>query len=678
MLKNNRISFVIAVMILMMAAGMRFWHLTTLPAGFSQEEILDIRLADSAREGYIQVFYNLGGEGREGFYHTVLTAVTAVTGNGILGYNIFAAWLGMLTIALMYALARRLYGNLAGLGSMALLAFGFFPILLSRMVARETLLPLLTTAVMLTLALGLPVYWRRRGNQTQTSAFAALGLLLGIGFYVHPAGLLVALYGLLFVIYILFQRQHVTRQLLSYISFAALIALIVATPYLVSAIRLPELGGVTRLFQGFIGAPNAPIQRLMDGLLAIGLRGDPDPVYNIPGRPLFDPLSAVIILIGLVGGLRYFNKPRYALPVIALVALLPLALLSPDSPSFIAFATVLPVLALLFGLGIKVIIRLTNQPQAVLIGVTVLLLVSGAWTAYDLFGRWSAMPEVQTVYHTRLAQLAHRIDQTADDIPTVICQKAVSPDQPQIDLTSGQLISLMQHRRDADLRFVDCEHGLLFINGGGLQQVILTEPDALETTSPFVLDWLHRAAPLTGPNIPSDSIYVMEVASALADKVGAFTTTTLVQYPPESSLPGQQTVPPVRFGGNLTFLGYQLPDVDFYPPGGIITVTTYWRVDGVLPPDLTLFTHIIDDPAASPVANTDSISVSPDELHNRDVFMQVTYVPLSLGIPAGMYTVSTGAYQGGDKQRMDVLSATDDVSVANRLFLYGISVRPAG
>lgn len=677
MFKNNRISFVIAVIILLLAAALRFWNFTTLPPGFHADEILDIRLADSAREGYVQVFYNIEGEGREGFYHILLTAVNAVFGGGIMGYHLLAAWLGMLTIALVYALARRLYGNLAGLAAMALMAFSFFPVLLSRMVARETLLPLLTTAVLLALSLGLPVYWRRRSNQMMTTAFAALGLLLGISFYIHPAGLLIALCGLVVVVYILLLRMHITRQLLSYISFAALLALIVATPYLVSAIRLPEMGGAVRLIQGFMGSASSPWDRIVNGLLAIGVRGDVNPVFNLPGRPLFDPISALVIAAGILGGLYYFNKPRYALPIIALALLLPLALLSPESPSFIAFAAVLPVLALLFGLGAKVLAQNFEQnQQEVRLAIAVLLICTGVWTTLDLFGRWGKLPDVQVAYNARLAQLASRIDRTADDIPTLICEKQVAPNTQQLELTNGQLLSLMQHRQDPDLRFVDCDHGLLFINGGGLQQVIMTEPDALTTASPFVLDWLNRGTALSGANIPPNSIYIMEVASALADTVGRFTTTTPVWYPPEATLSGEETVPPVRFGGNLTFLGYQLPAVDFYPPGGIVTVTTYWRVDGSLPRDLQFFTHVLSDPSATPIANTDSISVKPMELRDRDVFMQVTYVALRPETPAGTYTVSTGAYQGGDKRRMDVLASDTGSLIANRLFLYTINVRP--
>ncbi|MBC8100696.1 MAG: hypothetical protein H7Y11_14745, partial [Armatimonadetes bacterium] len=637
------------------------------------------RLAETARQGYIQVFYNLNGVGREELYHVLLTAVTTFTGGGLLGYHILAAWLGMLTCALLYALGRRLYGNFAGLTAMGVFAFSFTPMLLARTVGRETLLPLLTVAILLALALGLPVYWRRRSNQTMTTAFAALGILIGASVYVHPAGLLLAVCGVGFTLYMLLMRRYITRQLVSFIGFGVLVLLITTTPYLVSTLRLPELSGVTRLMQGFT-SDTPLLERLSAGILAVGVRGDLSPVSNVPGRPLVDPVSALMMLIGAGAAVRYAAKPRYALVLFACITLLPLLLLHEASPLFSRYAPLLPVLALLAGLGARVMVkfavRMTGREALVgrvaAVGLSALLLFTLGWTTLDA-NRWAALPATQAAYNTRLQQIAQRIDLTADDLPTIVCIAPLSASDTRTDLTAGQLMGLMLHRTDADLRYVDCNQGMLFINGGGLQQVLLTEPDSAQLASPFILEWLQKAQPVTGTGVPSDSVLVLEVASALADVVGRFTTTAPVSYPPEAAQTDLPLLPPVRFGGNLTFLGYQIPDVASYPPGGVVTVTTFWRVDGALPSDLQFFTHILSDPSVQPIAQSDIISVNPAELRARDVLIQVTYVPLPVLTPADRYTVSIGAYQGGDKQRMAVLGA-DGATAADRLFLYTIDV----
>jgi hypothetical protein len=231
---------------------------------------------------------------------------------------------------------------------------------------------------------------------------------------------------------------------------------------------------------------------------------------------------------------------------------------------------------------------------------------------------------------------------------------------------------LMMHRDDSLLRWVDCDNGFVFVNGGEWQHVILTETDILQTASPFIQEWLSQAVAIDA--LPPDSGWVMRVAPLLADTLGKFTTTIPLTFPPEAAVTEFASRPPQRFEGNLTLLGYQLPIVETYPPGGVVTVVTYWRVDGVLPLDLTLFTHILSDPSARPVAQNDVFSLLPGQLNNRDVFLQVTYVPLSELVPAGEYTVSTGAYQGGDKQRMGILDQDGHV-IADRLFLYTIHVQ---
>ncbi len=82
--------------------------------------------------------------------------------------------------------------------------------------------------------------------------------------------------------------------------------------------------------------------------------------------------------------------------------------------------------------------------------------------------------------------------------------------------------------------------------------------------------------------------------------------------------------PPIRFGGNVTFLGYDHDWAPTYAPGDVVPVVTYWRVDGYVPPDLRLFTHILSDPT-NPVAQSDPISVLPGaasparHLHSGDL-----------------------------------------------------------
>ncbi len=230
----------------------------------------------------------------------------------------------------------------------------------------------------------------------------------------------------------------------------------------------------------------------------------------------------------------------------------------------------------------------------------------------------------------------------------------------------------MMNHKDIPLRYEDCGSGMIFVNGGDKQQVIMPDPQTLTLMQPYLRRWLDQGTPLT--DMPTDSVVLLDVSKPLADVVGRFTTTAPAGYAPDAEGGSGLAVPPVRFGGNLSFLGYEKDGDQVYSPGGIYTSVTYWRVDGVVPPDLRLFTHILADPASAPAAQNDTISVKDlSQLQDRDVFIQIIFVPLPQNMPQGMYGISIGAYTAGDDARMPVLF--NDTPRGNRLFIGQITVQ---
>lgn len=674
MLLSSRTGYALAAGLLLIAAVLRFWNLGTLPPGLHPGEIIDLRITETVRQGSVSVFYDLQslGEagGREGLYHMLLAAVSTFTGSGLIGYRVLSVLANLLMLALVYALAARLYGPLGGVAALLLLTVSMWPVLLGRTIGRETLLPLLVAAILLALARALPVYSQPTGREPGTTPFAALGLLLGLGFYIHPAHFLLALGTMLFIAFMIISPQPLSRRTLSYIGFAILVMIIVTVPYMVSSIRLPGLDGAGRVFGDYRIAIKPPLEAALDGLAGIFFTGDASPIHNLPGRPLVDLFSGVILVIGFLAALRRWHRPRFTLPLVLLVALLPVALLRPESPDFNAFTVLLPVLALFFGLGVTTLansLRAAARP-VIALGLAGILAFNLVWLSRDFFTTWPNLPPVQEAYHGRIAQLAHHIDSTARDLPTVVCIPSIASLTPQPALSETQLLVLMMHTRDTGIRYADCGSGFVLTNGGEQQQVILSAPGMLDKIHPYVREWLLRGQIQSSASLPPDSVIVMNVARDLADTIGGFTTMAPVTYAPEA--PGGSTLvfPPVSFGGNLTFLGYERDASTTFRPGSIITSITYWRVDGLPPPDIRLFTHILSDPAAI-VSQTDTISVLASHLHERDVVIQITFVRLPASTPDSQYAVSIGAYQESDNRRLAVL--VDGQERGTRLFLTG-------
>jgi hypothetical protein len=676
---SSRTSYALAVLVLLVAAVFRLWDITTLPSGLQPGEIDDIRITETVRQGRVEVFYALSTEGREGLYHTALTVVTGAIGGGLLGYRMLSFWAGMLALSAIYALVRRLYSPLAGLCAMALLAVSMWPILLSRTVSRETLLPLLISGVLLSLAYGLRISRLRPSHVPSTTSFTALGVLLGLGLYIHPVSFIVILMTMLFIAYFVLSRQHLSRRTLGYIGFAIVIMIVIATPYMISSIRLPDLAGPARVFEGFASVRPTPVRALGNGLPGFFLAGDKNAIFNLPGRPLIDLVSGAFMIAGLLVCLRYWRQPRFALPLIATLVLAPMGLLLADSPNWEGFTILLPLVALFFGIGVSAIFQSLPPKTRPLMGagLVALLAFNAAWTSRDLFVLWPQLPEVQAAYNSPLGQLAHYLDLTAGTLPAVVCVPTVNSAETD-GLDTFELLALMMNRQNVSIRYVDCgaranrePAGLILANGGEPQQIIVPPPEAFADINPFVHDWLMQGQPVADPSVPADSVFVLDVADRLADTIGRFTTTAQAFYAPESPGGMALTFPPVRFGGNITFLGYEPLNNTTYKRGDYLTAITYWRVDGIVPPDLRLFTHLLSDPQTI-AAQSDTLSALSTQLQPRDIFVQIMVIRIPQVLQPGNYRVSVGAYEDYSDTRLNVFDG--DQERGTRLFLDEIEV----
>ncbi|HVU10521.1 MAG TPA: hypothetical protein VHD90_04555, partial [Phototrophicaceae bacterium] len=403
--------------------------------------------------------------------------------------------------------------------------------------------------------------------------------------------------------------------------------------------------------------------------------GDSNPLLNLPGRPLIDLVSGVIMIIGVIVTLRWWRQARCALLLIALVFIVPTALHAPSSPNFLAYAPLLPLIALFFGVGVSTLYHSLprGSRRIAALGLIALLAFNLVWVTRDFFTNWVALPDMQSAYNVRLGELAHYIDLTAGQTPTVICTSDLKAPTNPIILTNTQLLALMMNRQDAVLRYADCGSALILTDGGNLEQVILSDPTGINAVNPTLQTWLAQGTMLSQANLPPQSVIRLQVADALANHIGSFMTTAPIRFDPQAGGDQQVAAPPLTFGGNLTFLGYEHSWAPTYSPGDVVPVTTYWRVDGVVPSDLRLFTHILADPT-SIAAQNDPISVLAETLRPRDIFIQVTYVMLPRTMPLGKYSISVGAYRDTTPQmRLPVL--VNGQPHGTRLFLGQITVQ---
>ncbi len=665
----------IAVTLLLLAAVLRLWDLGTLPPGFSDQEIGVLSITRQTQLGQIVVFASDHGEGQETLFHVLQATVTGLAGDGLITLRLPAVAIGLLTLAALFVLARRLHGTRVALLAVALMAVGFWPVLLSRLSLREVLVPFFTVAILLALVNAFHIRREVSPDPPTTIAFTALGLTMAVSLYAHWLGLWLAAGVTAIVAYLFLSRQHISRRAAGASSFAILISLILAIPYVATTLRLPALSGVSSMSAAM--SPANLLQAIFEGLAAIVARGDLNPAYNLPGRPLLDPVTALLLVIGLAASLRHWRQPANLIPALAALILLIPALLSTEAGSFLGFVGVLPLLYLMAALGLSAVLDWLGQRGIwhwrlglLSAGLPIVLVAFNLlWTGVDLFGIWPAQSQVQIAYNASRGLLANHLDRTADRLPTVVCSPHLLDTEAQ--LSDPALLALMMQRENAPLRYVDCANGLIIAEGGAHQQFAFTDLSIQSRMYDVLRSWLYNRPTLPVAGLQPGSLLEMNVEGQLQNAIGRLLTTAPTGWAPESPGGAGSAPLPARFGGNLTFLGYAPPRDPTFAPGDVVPIITYWRADGPVPPDVRIFTHLLSDPAAL-VAQNQAINVSASTLHNRDVFIQVNYIVLPESVPAGDYVISIGLYRSESGERLPVYDGENERG--NRLFLYAIAV----
>ena len=280
---NRRLEALLVLGLLLLAAALRIWDLTRLPPGFNAHELASIRITETVRQGDVAVYYQIdAAPGRAGLYAIGSMITTELTGGGLLGYRLFSLAGASFALALLYALARRLFGVPVALIALGIMTVNLRAILLARSATAESWVPayVLLTLLLLTMAFNL----RRevRFHTPSTVHFALLAVLLGGSGYLHYSGLVLGPLAVLFFIHLMITQQPLSRRVWSAGFFLLVLATIVAAPYLISTIRHPEL---SEPYMVWTERPH-DVRDVIDGALhAIGgviWRGDPRITHNLP------------------------------------------------------------------------------------------------------------------------------------------------------------------------------------------------------------------------------------------------------------------------------------------------------------------------------------------------------------------------------------------------------------
>jgi 4-amino-4-deoxy-L-arabinose transferase-like glycosyltransferase len=639
-----------ATAILLIAAIFRLAALHDVPPGLSQDEVLDADIATFIRQGRHAIFFR-EGYGHEPLYHYWAAPFQALLGDNVLSVRLPAVTLGLLLVAATMRWARRDFGEVAAVVTGVGLAISWWPIIFSRIGLRPILEPLLLVAA--------AWFWRRRPWLA--------GVFLGLSLYSYTGARVVFLIPVVLALLQLLVRQPAParRQQVQAAAIILVVALALYAPLYLTLRADPTLqqrieqlvGPLEALRQGNAGPA---LQMTVATVGVFSFRGDPRWTYTLPGRPLFDPLTAILFYGGLLLASARWRRPRYTLILAWLgVTLLPSAL-TPQAPSTVRLVGAMPVVYLLPGLAVgwvwsrsagvqgcrgagvgdlrRFSIPLPRSPVPLLV-LVVLFTLNVFLTIRDGFIRWPAAVETRLNHYQTV------------------------------------LLDMGRHWQQAPVeRLVVADSFFEPIDADSLRRNLGLNPGAR-----WVQTGTDRAGavvfPGNGANEANGRFYVPEFAAPPAELLAAAGVPQQPLYRSQSEpsfavyrLPAAPDVAPmsqpVTFDGIITLLGY---NVQPRQEGQPLTLITYWQVEARLPWDLTAFVHLVAADG-SIVAQHDGLDAAPATLQPGDSFIQRHVLSLPNTLPDSS-RLQLGLYTFHDQRRL-----THAGEPADRILLAGESL----
>jgi 4-amino-4-deoxy-L-arabinose transferase-like glycosyltransferase len=656
---NKRIELLLVTGLLLLAALLRTWDLARLPPGFSDNELAYLRMTETVHQRDVAVYYQVGdGHGRAGMYAVGNALVMEMLGGGLFGYRILPLWAGMLALALLYALARRLFGVPVALIALGVMSTNLRAVILARTASAEALMPAYVLLTLLVLAAAFNLRHEIRFRTPTTSSFALLAVLFGAAGYLNYTGLVLGPLAVVFFVHLLITRQPMSRRVWSAAIFVIVLATVVAMPYLISTLREPKLSEPYLLWTERPHSLGDGAQSVVNAIGSVFLQGDRDPSRNLPGVPLVGPVMAVLLVVGLAVALRRWREPRYALVLIVLAAGLLTDSWVGTETTFSADLVALPAVYILPGIGVMALWRelrgrgVQRAWQSVALILVVLLAANVIAVGHHVFQDWRHDPQVAEVYHAHLGYLAIYLDRTPHGLPVSMCAAHFSEPQ-DAGLSPRHVLELMMHRQHMLIRHSDCRSGLVLINAGAPMRFVFADISDRLQMPPELAEWLSDATPIHVEGLQEGSVLYVDVEQRVRDAGGYWDAFSPVFFMPDEHRSGQPIKLPVQLEHNLTFAGYD-PRVFSgvrVAGGEPIVLVTYWRVDGRLPTDLGIFAHLLaypdnrsQVPLLEPWAEANAIDVIPTELRERDFFAQVSYIWLGKTLAPAQYALTVGAY----------------------------------
>ena len=227
--------------ILLIATAFRCVAADSAPPGWRDDELIEFTMDRRIADGWRPLFIT-EAEGHEPVYHYLHAATIVLFGDNLIGYKWLPMAFGLLTIALTYALARKMFGGRVALLAAALLAVSFWPVMYARFGVRHigTLPWLLAAMYLLYPPTPTPTLPRFSGEGVRAVGRIALaGICLAAGLMTYFAGRAVPLILAGFLGYLLIFHRSILKRVWWHYAAAIALRALLAAPMFVEIANTP-------------------------------------------------------------------------------------------------------------------------------------------------------------------------------------------------------------------------------------------------------------------------------------------------------------------------------------------------------------------------------------------------------------------------------------------------------
>lgn len=637
------------LLVVAVAGGFRFYNINRLPPGLHYDEafnnLLALRLPDW---GPFPVFFFETEFGRSVLHPYLIALLFEITGPIVLGGRLVSALAGAFTVLLLFFTINEMFRNdlgklrSASLGILASLSLAilYWHVHLSRIGMESIMVP----------ALAVPAFgaiWRALHCRRVWTAIAA-GIILGLTMYTYPTALFIPLLLLLFFGSRAVLDRGFLRDSWGMLVIVMLIALLVTAPLIHFFVTHPiwltmRSGQVLR--DDFLGG----IAKVAGGLF---VEGDQDPRQNLPGRPILDPIQAVLFLLGM-GACIVRRRPPYLFLLCWMVMMLLPSALTEYSPHAWRMSGAAPAVATLVGLGALIFYDLmsaaakrwlpTTNRRIVTSGIALVLILaftlSGIRTARDYFIVWGQSDDLFMAFDVGLRWIGEYV--------------RALPQEERVYISPPD-------RFWKTLEFLFDGDPFRTHNYNGRRCVVYPATTETPTTHIIIVVDDPNSLPALQAAFPDgkmvDELYMEETLYAVVYRTPAG---RVAQVRPPRTLE-------VNFDEKIRLLGYDLP-LDTYAPGDTISLRLYWQSQTLMDEWYKIFVHLwgAADPAEGErIWGQEDVHPCDNSYFTAwwavgDVVIDEHRISISPETPPGEYQLLVGLYQD-DGPRLPVLSAEGD------------------